>query len=104
MFYAAKKTVYLYSMRVRMKRRFKHGVELAARAFGEQEWVRGLLQYTGSVLYLCESTPDSNPPPYGMLYRPVMKACFSDTISFTGIEQEGRQWLVQVWFCELGNK
>ena len=44
------------------------------------------------------------PPPYGMLYRPVMKACFSDTISFTGIEQEGRQWLVQVWFCELGNK
>lgn len=87
-----------------MKRRFKNGVELADRAFGEQAWAKGLLQFTGGVLYLCESTPDSQTPPYGMLYRPALKACYGDTISFTGIELEGRQWLVQVWFCEVGNR
>ncbi|QNK74186.1 hypothetical protein H7F36_02760 [Variovorax sp. PAMC28562] len=87
-----------------MKRRFKAGVELDDRQFHAQPWVIGLLQYQGSALYLCASTPDGNPPPFGMLYRPALKACYSDTISFTGIELEGHQWLVQVWFCEVGNR
>jgi hypothetical protein len=53
-------------------------------------------------LYLCQSTPGHMPPPYGVLYRPTLKACFSDSISFAGIEQEGNQWMAQVWFCEVG--
>ena len=58
-----------------MKRRFKAGVELDDRQFHAQPWVSGLLQYQGSALYLCASTPDGNPPPFGMLYRPALKAC-----------------------------
>lgn len=97
-------TGYIHSMRVRMKRRFRNGVERNETQFHAQEWVCGLLQFQKGLLYLCASTPDSNPPPYGVLYRPVLKACYSDTISFTGIEQEGLQWLLQVWFCEVGSR
>ena len=61
-----------------------------------------MLTFQGSALYLCMSTPDSNPPPYGVLYRPVLKACYSDTITFSGIEKLGLVWVAQVWFCEVG--
>ena len=85
-----------------MKRRFRHGVELAEGDFHAQEWVQGMLQFERNRLYLCESTPGHNPAPFGVLHRPILKACFNDTISFAGIEQDGQQWLAQVWFCELG--
>ncbi len=87
-----------------MKRRFRNGIELPQRDFHDQEWTRGMLQYQGSALYLCLSSPDNLPAPYGILYRPTLKACFSDTITFSGIEQEGERWLAQVWFCEVGSR
>jgi len=34
-----------------------------------------MLTFQGNALYLCESTPGSNPPPFGALYRPTLKAC-----------------------------
>lgn len=84
-----------------MKRRFRYGVELTESDFHAQEWVKGMLHFERDRLYLCESTPGHKPLPYGVLFRPTLKSCFNDTISFTGIEQEGQQWLAQVWFCEL---
>ena len=36
-----------------------------------------MLQFQGSALYLCEFTPDSKPPPYGILYRRSLTACYS---------------------------
>ncbi|MDM0050925.1 hypothetical protein QTI04_18115 [Variovorax sp. J22R115] len=86
-----------------MKRRFRHGVELPDVDFHAQEWVRGMLQFERERLYLCQSTPGHNPPPFGVLYRPTLKSCFNDTFAFAGIEQEGRQWMAQVWFCEVGS-
>lgn len=97
-------TSIIRSMRVRMKRRFRYGVELSASDFSGQEWTRGMLHFERDRLYLCASTPGHNPPPFGILHRPTLKACFGDTISFAGIEQEsGDRWVAQVWFCELGN-
>ncbi len=90
-------------MRVRMKRRLRGGIELSDKDFHGQEWTRGMLQLERGVLYLCLSSPGNMPPPYGILYRPVIKACFSDTISFSGIEREGEQWFAQVWFCSVGS-
>ena len=62
-----------------------------------------MLQYKGAALYPCLSSPDNVPAPYGILNRPTLKACYSDTITFSGIEQEGEHWLAQVWFCEVGS-
>lgn len=85
-----------------MKRRFRYGVELSASDFNGQEWTRGMLQFERDRLYLCKSTPGHNPPPFGLLFRPTLKSCFNDAISFAGVEQEGNQWMAQVWFCEVG--
>ncbi|WP_371435422.1 hypothetical protein [Polaromonas sp.] len=84
-----------------MKRRFKRGVELVEMDFHSQQWTLGMLHLQGGTLYLCESSPSNLPPPYGMLHRAVVKACYSDTISFAGIEADAGQWLAQVWFCEV---
>jgi hypothetical protein len=91
-------------IRVRMKRWFRQGMELSKRDFHGQEWTRGMLQFQGAALYLCLSSPDNLPAPYGILYRPTLKACFSETITFTGFEQENEQWFVQVWYCEVGSR
>jgi hypothetical protein len=38
-----------------------------------------------------------------VLYRPTLKACFSDTITSGGVEKD-EQWVAQVWFCEVGSR
>ena len=94
-------TVYSYSMQVRMKRRFRRGVELPRKEFGAQAWSGGQLELRGNVLYLCTAGAHGKPLPNGTLYRPTLKACFSETISFAGIERDGEAWNAQVWFCEV---
>jgi hypothetical protein len=84
-----------------MKRRFRRGVELTGRQFGEQPWVHGALEMHGAVLYLSQAGPHGKPPPDGTLHRVSLKACFGNSISFAGIEANGEQWNAQVWYCEL---
>jgi hypothetical protein len=88
-------------MKVRMKRRFRQGVELDDQAFSSQEWTTGVLELINGVLYISRAGRDQPPGPSGILHRPGLKAVFSDTISFHGIEQAGNAWVVQVWFCEV---
>lgn len=83
-----------------MRRRFRKGVELTDRQFAEQPWVYGSLTYAGSILYLKDGPVHGNPPPYAMLYKPCLKALGMDTISFSGIELDGKVWVAQVWYCE----
>ena len=83
-----------------MKRRFCNGVRLSDAEFGEQEWVRGMLQLDGHKLYLLESTLGYAIPHHGVQHRPVLKHIYNDAISFSGFEQEGGQWFGQTWFCD----
>jgi len=92
-------------MRVRMKRRYRDGRKLSDREFTEQEWSRGMLQLTHGklpVLGLYVSGPAHKEPVLGKLYRPVLAAVFSDTISFAGVERSaGGAWVHQTWYCEV---
>jgi len=82
-----------------MKRRFRCGVELSDREFGEQPWTEGMLELQRGVLYLGSNGKSSKPEPLE-LYRPQLKACFSDTISFLGYERNANALHLQIWYCE----
>lgn len=92
-------------MRVRMRRRYRDGVKLTATEFSEQPWNYGMLQLSTErgrdLLGLYEAAPGHMTPPFGELWRPELVACYSDTISFSGIEKSGRRWVQQTWFCEV---
>jgi len=82
-----------------MRRRFRRGIELTERQFADQPWVYGALQLDSGMLYLKDGPVHGKPEPYGILYRPMLRAVFSDTISFSGIELDGKVWCAQVWYC-----
>lgn len=99
------KAVCLSSMRVRMKRRYRGGRKLSPQEFSEQPWSLGMLQLTRQAgldaIGLYESGPGQKQEPYGLLYRPVIAALFSDTISFSGVERASAGvWVHQTWYCE----
>ncbi|ADU36959.1 hypothetical protein Varpa_2761 [Variovorax paradoxus EPS] len=54
-------------------------------------------------LGLWQACPGDKAPPLGILWRPEVVACASDTISFAGTEQSAGRWCYQVWFCEVHN-
>jgi len=87
-----------------MRRRYRGGVELDREEFNTQPWAKGMLQL-GDVkgrpqLSLLGNGPGTAIPPLGVLWRPELVACFSDTISFAGFEKVEKRWCYQVWFCE----
>jgi hypothetical protein len=87
-----------------MKRRYRDGRKLSNREFADQEWAHGMLQLVPGALPklgLYESGPGQMQEPYGLLYRPVLAAIYSDTISFAGVERSaGGAWVHQTWYCE----
>ena len=91
-------------MRVRMRRRYRDGVALNKADFHAQPWAKGMLQLDTvqgrTRLGLWESCPGYATPPLGLLWRPEVSACYSDTISFAGFEKVGGRWSYQVWYCE----
>ncbi|WP_146039360.1 MULTISPECIES: hypothetical protein [unclassified Variovorax] len=72
---------------------------MSDREFGEQPWVGGMLELSGGALYLGTNGKASKPEPL-VLYRPAIRACFSDTISFLGFERNGEALHLQGWYCE----
>lgn len=95
-------------MRVRMRRRYRNGAQLSKREFVDQPWTCGMLtldQREGRPrLGLWHAVPDVNVAPLGILWRPELAACWSDTISFAGAEKVGGLWFYQVWYCEIGGR
>lgn len=91
-------------MRVRMKRRYRGGVVLSKEEFARQLWVKGMLQLEAVEgrmrLGLWEACPGHQTPAFGLLWRPELAGCYSDTISFAGTEKDGDRWYYQVWYCE----
>jgi hypothetical protein len=88
-----------------MKRRYRDGRKLSGDQFAAQEWTHGILQFVPGVLPklgLYVRGPGHKEPIVGTLYRPVLSAVFSDTISFAGVERgAGGAWVHQTWYCEL---
>lgn len=92
-------------MRVKMRRRYRGGTRLSKREFVDQEWVSGMLMLRDvdgrMQLGLWHARPGDQQPPLGILWRPELAACASDTISFAGTELVAGRWCYQVWFCEV---
>ena len=92
-------------MRVRMKRRYRDGRKLSERQFADQEWTHGMLQLVPGALPklgLYVTGPAHKEPVLGELYRPVLAAVYSDTISFAGVERTSSgAWVHQTWYCEI---
>lgn len=93
-----------------MKRRFADGRRVSDEKFGLHGWLHGTLQLGthGNVLvlgiYEDSQGPGHKKPPLGLLYRPVLAAVYSDTISFSGVEKgRGGAWVHQTWYCETYN-
>lgn len=88
-----------------MKRRYRDGRKLSDREFSDQAWTQGVLQLTAATLPklgLYVVGPGHKEEPLGMLYRPVLAAVFSDTISFAGVERTASgAWVHQTWYCEV---
>lgn len=95
-------------MRVRMRRRYRNGLLMTQKAFAQQPWTHGMLTLQivegREQLGLWESCPGQLRPPFGLLWRPLIAACVSDTITFAGIEKDRDRWSYQVWYCEVGSK
>jgi len=83
-----------------MRRRFSKGIELTEQQFFAQQWIYSGLTLFNGVLYCKDGPPNGNPKPFGVLYRPVIKGLFGTTLTFSGIELEGKAWCAQVWSCE----
>ena len=87
-----------------MRRRYRSGVALTKEEFHAQPWVKGMLllePVEGRIrLGLWEAGPGHRTPAFGILWRPELAACFNDTISFAGFEQNEKRWCYQVWYCE----
>lgn len=94
-------------MRVRMRRRYREGVQLSKREFVDQPWACGMLTLEHregrARLGLWNGVQDVTFPPLGLLWRPEIAACAFDTISFAGAEKIGERWFYQVWYCEIGS-
>jgi len=94
-------------MRVKMRRRYRGGTKLSKREFVDQDWACGMLELRTVddrlQLGLWHARPGDPQPPLGILWRPEIVACASDTISFAGAEHVSGRWCYQVWFCECHN-
>lgn len=95
-------------MKVRTKPRYTNGIKLTDFQFGESVWLYGSLELVSGngarVLRLWPSGSCFVPPPLGALYRPVLTAVYGDTISVSGLENAGRSWVHQTWYCEVGGR
>lgn len=89
-------------MRVRLKRRFCHGVELTESQFAYQAELHGELQLASGGALVFGHEAGGSAKEMGRLHRPTLKAVYKDTISFSGIELDGKVWCAQVWYCQIG--
>ncbi|WP_153012938.1 hypothetical protein [Pseudacidovorax intermedius] len=70
--------------------------------FADQEEQHGELQLStgGALVFGWEAGGARHE--YGRLHRPSLKAVYKDTMSFSGIELDGKVWCAQVWYCRIG--
>lgn len=87
-----------------MRRRYLGGMPLGKPEFYAQPWAEGMLLMetirSRERLGLWKHGPGYAIPPEGILWRPVLAACFNDSISFAGFERVENRWCYQVWYCE----
>lgn len=89
-----------------MRRRYRDGFRLSKSDFAAQPWAAGMLMLEvvegRQRLGLYVAGPGHVEPPLGLLWHPQLAACAYDTISFSGVEQVGKRFVHQTWYCEIG--